>query len=280
VDGDHAPLQDFLLPALLPSRRDIFTAGLALFWQAHEYAREAGADLWDFALERDALLAAGLSVSDLRWLVARQLAEHGRETTVCGEAHRSFQRGAGFTFERDSCFVLSPRGISRVGEFLQAASEPGEPRSRAESSESLSESAPQVEGEGAREDMLSSVASPKWDSKLRELYMGDELVKRFRVPARNQETILTAFEEEGWPEHIDDPIPVTDNIDPHTRLHDAINRLNGCQSNPLLRFHGNGSGTGVSWAIREPTADAEIAPRRQRRKANKQVRDGRARKTA
>jgi hypothetical protein len=63
--------------------------------------------------------------------------------------------------------------------------------------------------------------------------------------------ILGAFEEEGWPEHIDDPLPVIGDIDPRTRLHDAINRLNRCQTNRLLRFHGNGTGTGVFWKLRQ-----------------------------
>jgi hypothetical protein len=81
----------------------------------------------------------------------------------------------------------------------------------------------------------------------RELCLNGEVVKRFRVPAQNQELILGAFEEERWPEHIDDPLPVSGDIDPRTRLHDAINRLNGCQTNRLLRFLGNGTGTGVCW---------------------------------
>jgi hypothetical protein len=82
------------------------------------------------------------------------------------------------------------------------------------------------------------------------LSLNGTVVKRFRVPAQNQELILRAFEEEGWPDHIDDPLPVSGDIDPLTRLHDAINRLNGCQTNPVLRFSGNGTGTGVSWAPR------------------------------
>src|SRR5262249_26296993 len=75
------------------------------------------------------------------------------------------------------------------------------------------------------------------------------VVKRYRVPARNQELILSAFEEEGWPEHIDDPLPVRYDIDPRMRLHDAIHRLNGRQINRLVRFKGNGTGTGVFWEL-------------------------------
>jgi hypothetical protein len=85
---------------------------------------------------------------------------------------------------------------------------------------------------------------------VRCLSLEGAVVKWFRVPAPNQELILSAFEEVGWPEQIDDPLPVTADIDPRTRLHDAIRRLNGCQANRLLRFHGNGNGDGVSWESR------------------------------
>ena len=59
-----------------------------------------------------------------------------------------------------------------------------------------------------------AVLKPHWEPTQRELRLGDRIVKRFRVPARNQELILKSFEEEGWPAHIDDPLPVTGDIDP------------------------------------------------------------------
>jgi hypothetical protein len=90
---------------------------------------------------------------------------------------------------------------------------------------------------------------PRWNPVRRELSVSGLIVKRFRVPARNQETILSVFEEEGWIEHIHDPLPVNHDIDAPTRLHDAINRLNRCQINPVLRFHGDGKGTGVFWDL-------------------------------
>jgi hypothetical protein len=48
---------------------------------------------------------------------------------------------------------------------------------------------------------------PRWDKHLRELWLGPHLIKWFRVPAPDQERILDAFEEEGWPASIDDPLP-------------------------------------------------------------------------
>jgi hypothetical protein len=90
---------------------------------------------------------------------------------------------------------------------------------------------------------------PRWDQLLRELWLGNRLVKRFRVPADNQELILSAFEELGWPRHIDDPLPPSAIVDRCERLHAAIKRLNGCQAEPLLKFSGDGRGTGIFWGL-------------------------------
>ena len=46
--------------------------GLALLRHSYACAQNAGADLWDFALEIDTLYEAGLTISDLRWLVANR----------------------------------------------------------------------------------------------------------------------------------------------------------------------------------------------------------------
>ena len=96
-----------------------FKAGLALLWQAHQYAQDAGADVWDFALERESLYAAKLTISDLRWLVAKGFAEHGHETSFYGDPHRSFRPSKGLNFVPTSCFVLTPSGA----EFARRALE-------------------------------------------------------------------------------------------------------------------------------------------------------------
>ena len=90
-------------------------------------------------------------------------------------------------------------------------------------------------------------AMPKWNRELRELRAGVLVVKRFKVPARNQELILDSFEEEGWPTCIDDPLPPLPDQDSKQRLHDTIDRLNRSQVNRMIRFRGNGNGCGVRW---------------------------------
>jgi hypothetical protein len=89
---------------------------------------------------------------------------------------------------------------------------------------------------------------PHFDRDLRILWLDGAVVKRFREPAQNQELVLAAFEEDGWPERIDDPIPPHDGIDPKACLRSAIWHLNRRQEHELIRFFGDGTGEGVCWA--------------------------------
>lgn len=93
---------------------------------------------------------------------------------------------------------------------------------------------------------------PHWDAVSRKLWYGDTLVKRFRVPAESQCLILTVFQEEGWPPCIDDPLPGEDGSNRWYRMKKAIHMLNEAQENPLIKFHGNGTGDGICWEYVAP----------------------------
>ena len=82
--------------------------------------------------------------------------------------------------------------------------------------------------------------------------LGGRIVKRYRVPSPNQEAILAAFQEEGWPHHIDDPLSPLPDQCPKERLHSTIKYLNASQANRLIRFRGDGTGEGIVW---EPVDD-------------------------
>jgi len=65
-------------------------------------------------------------------------------------------------------------------------------------------------------------------------------------PARqNQETILSAFQEDGWPPHIDNPLPGSEDTDAVDRLHDAVKLLNR-HTRQAFRFFSDGLGLGCS----------------------------------
>lgn len=224
-------------------------AGLAVLWRAYICAQDTGVNVWDFALRTGRLYEAGVTSSDLRWMVAKGFAEHGQETSGYDDPHRSFRRSNGYFFNNHTCLILTPSGAALAEHvFREAARSPHTTFSAlAAVAGETATLANAMQAAYKTNTTATSALRPRWDATRRELSLTGLIVKRFRVPARNQETILSVFQEEGWAEHIHDPLPVNHDIDAPTRLHDAINRLNRCQINSLLRFHGDGKGTGVFW---------------------------------
>ncbi len=229
-------------------------AGLALLWRAYICAQDTCANLWDFALRTGRLYEAGMTSSDLRWMIAKGFAEHGQETSGYDDPHRSFRRSKGYFFSNHTCLILTPGGAALAEHLFQETVRSPQATLSALAAVARETAALANTRQAAYETNTPATYAlkPRWDATRRELSLAGLIVKRFRVPARNQETILGVFEEEGWAEHIHDPLPVIHDVDAPTRLHDAINRLNRCQMNALLRFHGDGKGTGVFWELSQP----------------------------
>jgi hypothetical protein len=217
--------------------------GLAMLLEASRYATELGRNVWDFAVEIAALREAGLSHSDLRWLICKGWVEHSREVLVRSNKRREFRHGGSLTLTRRSCFVLTPAG-SRAAERQPPAAE-------------AVSIALRVAAENGNAHNGDSPV-PKWDRDRQELRLAKRVVKEFKLPSPNQETILMAFEEEGWPARIDDPLPPHSGVDPKRRLHDTIKSLNRNQKQRLLRFMGDGTGEGIRWRVVAPREDEEL----------------------
>ena len=154
---------------------------------------------------------------------------------------RSFRQSGNLTFFEDTCFVATDYGVSvnaipcfevtiRVHNDLLHGDFGG-----------LNQSGEFREIEAVNRE------TPRWDAELRKLYFRDQVVKRFKWPAMNQEVVLTVFQEEGWPERIDDPLAPVEDKDPKRRLADTIKCLNRKQSRHLIKFHGDGTGEGITW---------------------------------
>jgi len=216
----HSPDLSSCRPQRTPSAA--MWAGLQQLHSARSYAQELLLEAWDFAVELPSLHSTGLSTSDLRWLICKGYVDHAAEVTAFGTERREFRKLGLLRLSRRTCFVLTDAGLDLL------------------TNKSLQSSAP-ADNAPPRSD------SPHWDDSKRELRLGDRIVKRFRVPALNQELILAAFQEERWPDYLDDPLPPLPGLDSKRRLHDAIKSLNRHQISPLLRFHGNGRGCGVHW---------------------------------
>jgi hypothetical protein len=96
------------------------------------------------------------------------------------------------------------------------------------------------------------VLSPHWDRKRRKLWLGDQLLKEYRQPSPNQIAVLDAFEKIQWADMVIDPLPKLrweTNLHRQRRLHDAIKSLNYALPDGTIRFHGDGSGHGISWDL-------------------------------
>ena len=148
-------------------------AALALLQHALDCAKDAQAPPWDFALEIGQLYAAGLTITDLRWMVVKEFVEHADETSVHGNEHRSFTPGRGLNFVPTTCVLLTIKGAALAA------------RENAASPDEI----PGANGKSRPEASLK----PQWDAARRELSLGGRMVKQFHVPARNQELICQRF---------------------------------------------------------------------------------------
>jgi len=96
-----------------------------------------------------------------------------------------------------------------------------------------------------------SASLPRWDGDLKQVWLGSCMLKEYRQPAPNQIAILDAFQAHAWAlRRIDDPIPPFfngDKIAAKQRLHETIKNLNRSLLKGTIRFHGDGTGTGVRW---------------------------------
>jgi hypothetical protein len=237
-----------------PVTRPHLREALSLLLEAHEYAAELGQDPWSFAVELEVLRAAKLSNSDIRWLCTVGYVDHAYETTEVDDDARSFRQTGAPVFVERTCFLATASGIAIARDLCGGVAHPVIPFPDP------------PRGESRRVEEATS--QPKWDDQRRQIRVGDHVVKEFKLPAPNQETILTAFEEEGWPPRIDDPLPPVSDLDPRRRLHDTIQALNRKQRQDLLRFMGDGSGEGIRWELRtaqapsRATETGSLLPRR------------------
>lgn len=203
-----------------------FTRVLHKLSRAWDFSQDCDRSRWDFAVELADLNHDGVTHETLRWMIGKGLIEHAMESENHQGIGRSFESPGGFTFNERSCFVITPRGLeSRPSGYVPAAT---------------------------RSDLAAVDLVPVWDDQRHELRLDGTLVKRFKWRAANQEAVLAAFQEEGWPPRIDDPLPPVAETDPKRRLSDAIKCLNRKQSNTLLRFSGDGTGEGILWDRVQP----------------------------
>ena len=94
----------------------------------------------------------------------------------------------------------------------------------------------------------------KWNKDLCELTFHGTIIKRVRSAsvAKNVVRVLDTFQEDGWPDRIDDPLDPSEN---QQRLHETIKRLN--DNLEMIRFRADGNGQGIKWASIAPEPPSE-----------------------
>jgi hypothetical protein len=182
---------------------------LAALSQSHACASDLRIDPWEFALPLRHLESLGINKSDLRWLVLH-----------------------GYVTFRDRARRIQPAtNVLACGNPGFIITEAGERSAHAETARKMN----------------VRIGVPRWDAKRRQLSFDGYVVKQFRLPAGNQEAVLAAFEDEGWPPSVDDPLPFLPRRQAKERLHVTIRHLNTHHANQLVRFRGNGTGEAVLW---------------------------------
>ena len=209
--------------------------------EVHELARASGRKDSDFAAEIASLTELGISGSVLRWLVCRGYAKCLREVTQTGDKERRFEPVDNLSLNSQSCFVLSRKGMlfarRGAGDAGRKPMRGRRRRANGHSGDSRAATQRPCAALGRQAARVSACA---------------ETAEAFPRAGPNQETILAAFQEEGWPNCIDDPLPPKGDLSPQRRLHDTIKALNRKhrQKPPLIHFLGNGTGKNVVWELR------------------------------
>lgn len=207
----------------------------ARFWQAFaellkgsNYAEMTSGNCWDYAVEIHVLRRFGLSDNDLRLLVQKRFVEHAREVTTERTVGRSFTPATDLTFAKRTCFVLTALGIAKA---------------HCRSHQTLRSDLRQK----VIDSSTAELELPAWNAARRQLTYDGQTVKQFARKAVNQELVLSAFEEEGWPAQILSPLEPDSSQTVKRRLNETVRSLNHGQVHPLIHFHGDGTGEGIVW---------------------------------
>lgn len=224
------------------SCRGAIAKALSTLLHAVDFAQFSDRPLWDFAVDLSELHRLGLDTAAIRWLVLEGLVEMAIEEPVdlsdsgvvqTLSKSRAFRLTQTMIETDGLCFVLTDIGIRVARELTSALPE--------HSGDVVSLGAPCKKSES------DFILKPTWNASIRELRVGQTLLRRFRLKAPAQEVVLAAFEEDGWPQRIDDPLPPQPFLENKRRLRSTIHSLNRYHEQPMIRFRADGSGEGIFW---------------------------------
>ncbi len=214
--------------------------------EANKSAIDCGRDPWDFAVELSQFLDSGIGTHMLRVMISQNWITHMREVPGRSKYRREFEPESEMVLSKQSCFLITQKGLKIARQLTpQGPTSMTKNDSRIENGSVSKSNLAHLNSEADTQMDSAGYPIPCWDRKRRELRIGGVVVKKFKWPAENQEQVLEAFEEEGWPPRIDDPLIRHPKIDPKRRLHDTLKCLNRKQVHEYVKFRGDGTGRGV-----------------------------------
>jgi len=179
----------------------------------------------------EAFRARGIEDSILLWMFYQAHVEHLQADQSAANCPSEPQPAQGLRFGDTSAFCLTEEGESFAERFLDAVLVPAQ----------------ESTFRAARDMVFLGPLLPHYDKDERVLHWGRHVLKCFRQPSVNQELVLRAAQEQGWPVWFDDPLPRASGTNPKTRLHDTTKDLNRRQAESLIHFKGDGSGRRIGW---------------------------------
>lgn len=206
-------------------KRPSIGSALTQLLEANGLARALDRPAQEFCVRLSSLILGGSSAPAVQWLQNGGYVRQIHDRSKSRHAAVASKNGA---VDDHSRFVLTVGGL-RLARLVQGRRAAVERKTRIRCNR--------------------SVHKPHWDSKQRELWLGDQLVKRFAVHATNQCLLMAVFQEEDWPVLVLDPFPGGTHRVKRKRLNNVIERLNKGHAVSLIRFHSNGNGDGVWWEI-------------------------------
>ena len=193
--------------------------------KAHEQSGPGGRPNWQFAVRLQELRSLGVTESALRRLLLDGRVQHRIEQIKPHSRKRVFRTCSSGYFDENSCFLLTEEGVVWAQRIttLKLFSSPT----------------------GVSDSLVSGLPEkPHYDHRV--LRWGTFEIIRFGRSAPTLERIIEKFEELGWPERIDDPLPPKGKNN-KKRLRDAVRNLNEKQKVRLMEFHADGTGKGIRW---------------------------------
>jgi hypothetical protein len=175
-------------------------------------------------------------------------AEAGTRTTVDNNAQALFLHHANPRVVAVEDTLLSRAELANAREQIQRLKKPiaGAPTTEEQFVRAYWPTiGPTLEQVGALRSPPRAERKPRWDADARTLWFGKTAVKRYgRHPAENQILVLAAFEELGWPQAIDDPLPGGKLIPTVRDLNKSLGK-----GSPIV-FGRDGTGERITWSPR------------------------------